>query len=51
MATAPEASPKRVLTLVQSIPICADVEFPNSVFTQNNPIAPDDGNVIYSSYY
>jgi hypothetical protein len=47
--TAPEATPKRVLTLVQSNPICAVRVNPSSVLTSNKDIAPEAGNAIIIS--
>jgi hypothetical protein len=49
--TAPEAVPKRVLTFVQSNPICAVCDKPSSSFTSNKDIAPEAGNAIIISYY
>jgi hypothetical protein len=52
MATAPEASAKRVLTDVQSNPNCAVRVKPSSSLTSNKDIAPEAGSVIIiSSYY
>jgi hypothetical protein len=49
--TAPEATPKRVRTFVQSNPIAAVCVRPSSSFTSNKDIAPEAGNVILSSLY
>jgi hypothetical protein len=47
--TAPEATAKRVLTLVQSNPICAECDKPSSSFTSNKDIAPEAWSVIIIS--